>query len=75
MLKKITAIISTDHKVWARRARLIVGVTLGIGIGLLLNKGDESDVVFVEKVEDQDGEATSNPVEDGEEKDDTSVED
>jgi L-cystine uptake protein TcyP (sodium:dicarboxylate symporter family) len=51
MFKKFTAIISTDHKGWARKARFIVGVTLGIGIGLLLNKVDDSDTVVIEEKE------------------------
>jgi hypothetical protein len=48
-MKKITAIISNNHKVLARKVLVLGGVTLGIGIGLLLNKVDEDpDMVIID---------------------------
>jgi hypothetical protein len=45
-MKKITAIISTNRKVIARKVVVLSGVVLGIGIGLLLNKVDDDDMVI-----------------------------
>ena len=50
MLKKITTILKGDRNNLARKVRLIAGVTLGIGIGILLNKPEEEDVVIIEKI-------------------------
>lgn len=54
MLKKITTVISSNHKALARKAAVIGGVTLGIAIGVLLNKvEDDPDVVIVEELDDE----------------------
>lgn len=48
MIKKITTIISANHKSIARKVIVIGVVTLGIGIGLL-NKAEDPDLVIVEE--------------------------
>lgn len=62
MLKKITTTISSNHKAIARKAVVLTGVTLGIVIGMLLNKvDDDPDMVIIEELvdapEDQDDKA------------------
>lgn len=54
MIKKITTVISSKHKVIARKAVVMGGVILGIGIGLLLNKVEDPDVIIEEKLVDDD---------------------
>ena len=66
MLKKITTVISTNHKVWARKAVVMGGVTLGIGIGLLLSKVEDPEVVVVEEktVDEEDFRSSARDVKD-----------
>jgi hypothetical protein len=54
MIKKITTVISSKHKVIARKAVVMGGVILGIGIGLLLNKVEDPDVIIEEKLVEDD---------------------
>jgi hypothetical protein len=63
MIKKVTTIISGNNKNFMRKARVIGGVVLGIGIGLLLNKTEENEVVIVGEVVD-DNNYTYRPIED-----------
>lgn len=54
MLKQITTIITANPKARARKAVVMIGVTLGIAIGLLLSKvEDDPDMVFIEKLVDE----------------------
>lgn len=57
MFKKITTIITANPKVLARKALVLTGVTLGIGIGILLNKVEDPDMVIVEELVDADEDA------------------
>jgi hypothetical protein len=52
-MKKITAIISTNRKVIARKVVVLSGVVLGIGIGLLLNKVDDDDMIIYNEESDK----------------------
>lgn len=54
MFKKITTIFSTNQKARVRQAVVMGGVILGIGIGLLLNKVVDPDMVIIEKILDED---------------------
>jgi len=54
MLKKVTTVMSTHKSKFVRKAAVIGGVTLGIGIGLLLNKVDEDEFIIGEVVTDAD---------------------
>lgn len=66
MMKNVTTLISTHRKTVVRKATVIGGVILGIGIGLLLNKVDDDDLVIVngEYSEDEDFRSTVVPIED-----------
>lgn len=60
MLKKITTIISTNKNVLVRKAVVMGGVVLGIGIGLLLTKVEDPDMVIIEEESDLNDEADNN---------------
>lgn len=69
MLKKITTIITANQKAFGRKVVIMGGVVLGIGIGLLLNKDDDLDMVIVEEVGDEDEITTGFINDDGEQND------
>jgi hypothetical protein len=66
MMKNVTTLIATHRKTVVRKATVIGGVILGIGIGLLLNKVDDDDMVIIngEYTEDEDFSFRTRPIED-----------
>jgi hypothetical protein len=48
MLKKVTAVFSANKSRIVRKTAIIIGVSLGIGIGLLLGHDEENLIVVGE---------------------------